>query len=62
MVALSFAVLTEIYFTLFIGKSYRRFKKKIHVGLIAQSCPTLCDSRSVAHQPPLSMGFPGQEN
>ena len=27
----------------------------------AQSCPTLCDPMAVAHQAPLSMGFPRQE-
>ena len=27
----------------------------------AQSCPTLCDPMSVAHQAPLSMGFFRQE-
>ena len=28
---------------------------------VAQSCPTLCDPWSVAHQAPLSMGFSRQE-
>ena len=27
----------------------------------AQSCPTLCDPWTVAHQAPLSMGFPRQQ-
>ena len=30
-------------------------------GLVAKSCPTLATSGSVAHQSPLSMGFPRQE-
>ena len=30
--------------------------------LVAQSCPTLCDPRTVAHQAPLSMGFSRQES
>ena len=29
--------------------------------LVAQLCPTLCDPWTVAHQAPLSMGFPRQE-
>ena len=29
--------------------------------LVAESCPTLCDPRTVAHQAPLSMGFSRQE-
>ena len=29
--------------------------------LVAQSCPTLCDPWTVAHQVPLSMGFSRQE-
>ena len=28
---------------------------------VAQSCPTLCDPCTVAHQVPLSMGFSWQE-
>ena len=28
---------------------------------VAQSCPTLCDPWTVAHQAPLSMGFSRQE-
>ena len=28
-----------------------------HICLVAQSCPTLCDLLTVAHQVPLSMGF-----
>ena len=30
-------------------------------GLVAKSCLTLLTPRTVAHQPPLSIGFPGQE-
>ena len=30
-------------------------------GLFGRSCPTLCDHMTVAHQAPLSLGFPGQE-
>ena len=30
-------------------------------GLVAQSCPTVCNPWSVIHQAPLSMGFPSQE-
>ena len=29
--------------------------------MYAQSCPALCNPRTVAHQAPLSMGFPRQE-
>ena len=29
--------------------------------LVTQLCPTLCDPWTVAHQAPLSMGFPRQE-
>ena len=29
--------------------------------MLIQSCPTLCDPIAVAHQAPLSMGFPRQE-
>ena len=29
--------------------------------LVAKSCPTLCDPLELAHQAPLSMGFPRQE-
>ena len=29
--------------------------------VISQSCPTLCNPRTVAHQAPLSMGFSRQE-
>ena len=29
--------------------------------LVAKSCPALCDPMDVAHQTPLSMGFPRQE-
>ena len=29
--------------------------------LVGQSCPTLCDLWTAAHQTPLSMGFPRQE-
>ena len=29
--------------------------------LVAKSCPALCDPRTVAHQVPLSVGFPRQE-
>ena len=29
---------------------------------VAQSCPTLCDPWTVAHQAPLFMGFPRQED
>ena len=29
--------------------------------VVTQSCPTLCDPRTVAHQAPLSMGFSKQE-
>ena len=29
--------------------------------LIVQSCLTLCDPRTLAHQAPLSMGFSRQE-
>ena len=29
---------------------------------VAQSCQTLCEPWTVAHQAPLSMGFPRQEN
>ena len=32
----------------------------VHAKLL-QSCPTLCDPWTIAHQVPLSMGFPGQE-
>ena len=35
-------------------------RKKVKV-LVAQSCPTLCDPMTVAHQVLLSMGFPRQE-
>ena len=31
------------------------------VCLVVQACPTLCDPMDVAHQAPLSMGFPRQE-
>ena len=30
-------------------------------GLVAQSCPTLVTPWTVAHQAPLSVGFPRQE-
>ena len=30
-------------------------------GLVAKSCPTLCHPVDVAHQAPMSMGFPRQE-
>ena len=30
-------------------------------GLVAQSCPTVCNPWSVIHEAPLSMGFPSQE-
>ena len=30
--------------------------------LVTQSCPAICDLRIVAHQAPLSMGFPRQED
>ena len=33
----------------------------ISFKVVAQSCPTLCDPMTVAHQVPLSMGFPRQE-
>ena len=29
--------------------------------LVVQLCPTLCDPWTVAHQPPMSMGFSKQE-
>ena len=33
----------------------------ISFKVVAQSCPTLCDPMTVAHQVPLSMGFSRQE-
>ena len=33
----------------------------VAAGSAAQWCPTLCDPMTVAHQAPLSMGFPRQE-
>ena len=30
-------------------------------GLVAQSCPTVCNPWTVIHQAPLSIGFPRQE-
>ena len=39
----------------------RRQKVLIVKVLVAQSCPTLCDSWTVAHQAPLSMEFSRQE-
>ena len=32
-----------------------------HCGLVAQSCPTLCDLMDCSCQAPLSVGFPRQE-
>ena len=32
-----------------------------HYCLVAKLCPTLCDPTDVAHQAPLSLGFPSQE-
>ena len=38
-----------------------KVKKEVKM-LVAQSCPTLCNPMDcVAHQAPLSMGFPRQE-
>ena len=34
--------------------------KRVKV-LAAQLCPAICDPQTVAHQAPLSMGFPRQE-
>ena len=38
-----------------------RFHSNPKESEVAQSCPTLCDSRTVAHQAPPSMGFSRQE-
>ena len=35
--------------------------KVLEWGAVAKLCPTLCDPMDVAHQAPLSMGFPSQE-
>ena len=45
------------------GCSHSQHLKKEHGGggLVAQSCPTLGTPWTVAHQAPLSMGFPKQE-
>ena len=44
------------------GQQELRRQKVLKVKvLVAQSCPTLCDSWTVAHQAPLSMEFSRQE-
>ena len=42
--------------TLIVFKLQLATGKKVKV-LVTQSCPTLCDLRTVTHQTPLSMGF-----
>ena len=54
-----------------VAKTIKILNKKINGGRrqgqiesdseVAQSCPTLCDPWTVAHQAPLSMGFSRQE-
>ena len=49
----------QFYYVLFKGFPAGSVVKKSEV---AQSCPTLCDPWTVAHQAPPSMGFSRQEN
>ena len=52
--------MTSQYSQLGIFSNNKREERKQKV-LVAQSCPTLCDPWTVAHQVPLSMGFSRQE-
>ena len=46
--------------TVFLCFIFSKVKVKVKV-FVAQSCPTLCDPMDLAHQAPLSVGFPRQE-
>ena len=52
----------EIVFSpLYILASFVKDKVSISESEVTQSCPTLCDPWTVAHQAPSSMGFSRQE-